>query len=153
MTGYELAERLARVLGLQPLEYGDANQIVNAAERIQRSSDLNAVPLVSYMIGLGDVSPTSFSQYVDMVASAAELVQFDDDERWTVYQYQEEAARLMSKSQLTESECEQLLDNLREGLMVSEELALPLITYLAGRAHLSPSEIGQRIGEAIRAEP
>lgn len=152
MTGYELAERLARVLGMKELEYGDANQIVYAADRIANSSDANAVPLVSYLIGLGDASPGSFPQYVDMVANAAER-EADGDERWTVYQYAEEAARTMSKSQLTQSECEQILDNLQEALMNSEPLALPLVTYLAGRAHLSPSEIGQRIGEAIRREP
>jgi hypothetical protein len=70
-----------------------------------------------------------------------------------VYQYAEEAARLVNKSQLTESECSQIIDNLREGVMMSEELALPLLTYLAGRAHLGPGEIGQRVSEAIRNEP
>lgn len=149
MTGYELGERLARVLGLKELDYGDANQLINASEAIARTSDPNAIPIVSYLLGLADVSPSSYGQYVDMLVNQASAVEYTE-ERWTVSQFGEEAARLLSKSELTGSECDQILDNLQEALIHSEPIAVPLVTYLCGRGHCSPAEVGQKIHEAIQ---
>lgn len=149
VNGYEFADKVAEVLGLPHLDTGDANQILDATHRISDASERKAVPISSYLIGLADVSPSSFGQYVDMVADRARNREWDEDP-WTGYQFAEEMATTLGRSQLTFSECDQILDNLQEAAMVSEPLAVPLICYLCGRANLSPSEVGQKIGQAVR---